>query len=238
MDLVPDIFFEKQEGYLCAQHALNALLQGPYFTAVDLASIGRDLDAKESLVHGRATSGNNYDDSGYFSIQVIQSALKVWDVELVPWGSESAAQARQAPQDELGYICHLDQHWFTLRKFSVPWRWYNLNSTQSHPTYLSETYLGMLLQQIQNEGYSIFIAKGHLPACGADEKAVHLAPPSFQEKEKGKTPFSGVGYRLTDTPLQDTTTASSSFGGGKNEKSDAPAPSMDEIRRKRLARFG
>lgn len=43
---------------------------GSYFTAVDLADIGRELDVKESIVHGRQVSGNNYDDSGYFSIQV------------------------------------------------------------------------------------------------------------------------------------------------------------------------
>ena len=35
------VFHERQEGQLCAQHALNALLQGPYFTAVDLAEIAQ-----------------------------------------------------------------------------------------------------------------------------------------------------------------------------------------------------
>ncbi|ORX54463.1 Machado-joseph disease protein MJD [Hesseltinella vesiculosa] len=228
MDLVPDIFFEKQEGNLCAQHALNALLQGPYFTAIDLAEIGRDLDAKESIVHGRQVHGNNYDDSGYFSIQVIQRALSVWDLELVPWGSTDASSAREAPQDQLAYICHLDQHWFTLRKFAVPWRWYNLNSTQACPSYLSETYLGMLLQQIQSEGYSIFIVKGSLPGCSADERAVHMAPPSMQEKSKGATPFSGKGVRLSDTVGDNT----------HNEATSPSQPSLDEIRQKRLARFG
>ena len=37
----------QQEGSLCAQHCLNALLQGPYFSAVDLADIGRQLDESE-----------------------------------------------------------------------------------------------------------------------------------------------------------------------------------------------
>jgi ataxin-3 len=37
----------QQEGQLCAQHALNALLQGPYFTAVDLATIAQQLDEEE-----------------------------------------------------------------------------------------------------------------------------------------------------------------------------------------------
>lgn len=34
---------------MCAQHALNALLQGSYFTAVDLASIAQELDEKERI---------------------------------------------------------------------------------------------------------------------------------------------------------------------------------------------
>lgn len=37
----------QQEGSLCAQHCLNALLQGPYFSAVDLAEIARQLDESE-----------------------------------------------------------------------------------------------------------------------------------------------------------------------------------------------
>lgn len=37
----------QQEGSLCAQHCLNALLQNPYFTAVDLADLGRGIDEEE-----------------------------------------------------------------------------------------------------------------------------------------------------------------------------------------------
>lgn len=37
----------QQEGSLCAQHCLNALLQNQYFTAVDLAQIGQNLDEQE-----------------------------------------------------------------------------------------------------------------------------------------------------------------------------------------------
>jgi len=41
------IYYEKQESSLCGQHALNALLIGPYFTPGDLAEIAAELDAKE-----------------------------------------------------------------------------------------------------------------------------------------------------------------------------------------------
>ncbi|XP_075742178.1 ataxin-3-like [Rhipicephalus microplus] len=103
------IFHEKQEGSLCAQHCLNGLLQGEYFTAVDLATIAQQIDEqeRETMAEGGLNSDDyqrfvhqpsgNLDDSGYFSVQVIASALKVWGLELVPYSSTDAvAQAAQA----------------------------------------------------------------------------------------------------------------------------------------------
>ena len=75
--------FSQQEGALCAQHCLNALLQGPYYTAVDLADLAKQLDEAERQ---RMSEGNdpdseeyrrfmaqpsaNMDDTGFFSVQV------------------------------------------------------------------------------------------------------------------------------------------------------------------------
>lgn len=39
--------FLQQEGRLCAQHCLNAVLQGSYFTAVDLSELAMRLDEEE-----------------------------------------------------------------------------------------------------------------------------------------------------------------------------------------------
>jgi len=39
----------QQEGSLCAQHCLNNLLQGEYFTPVDLSSIAHQLDEEERM---------------------------------------------------------------------------------------------------------------------------------------------------------------------------------------------
>ncbi|KAG2224484.1 hypothetical protein INT45_010550 [Circinella minor] len=254
MDLVPDIFFEKQEGQLCAQHALNALLQDSYFTAVDLAEIGQRLNDQENemLTHQGITQqqqASNFDDSGYFSVQVIQEALSVWGLQLIPWKSEDVKEARENPQNEVAYICNLAEHWFTLRKFVVPWRWYNLNSTQAQPTYLSETYLDMLLQQIQNEQYSVFVVRGKLPESRADRLAVTLPDPTTiinnneSEKEKMNQPFSGRGYSLTTTEIQENKEEdeedeeiqlAKAIEASLQESIDP----IEEMRRKRLARFG
>ncbi|KAI8638463.1 the Josephin domain of Ataxin-3 in complex with ubiquitin molecule [Parasitella parasitica] len=155
---------------LCAQHALNVLLQGNYFTAVDLAEIGQELDRQEQLVGGRkvGSESQNYDDSGYFSIQVLQKALEIWNLELKPWKSKEMDEARKIPTQQNAYICNLRNHWFTLRKFSETYRWYNLDSTQPAPTYLGEDYLALMLHQIECEGYSIFAVYGTLSQSEVD----------------------------------------------------------------------
>jgi ataxin-3 len=74
MDMREVIFFEKQDGRLCAQHALNMLLQEPYFSAEALAEIAHELDDKEkqllSSEDRERFRSQNFDDTGYFSLQV------------------------------------------------------------------------------------------------------------------------------------------------------------------------
>ncbi|XP_042294737.1 ataxin-3 isoform X3 [Sceloporus undulatus] len=122
------IFHERQEGSLCAQHCLNNLLQGEYFSPVELSSIAQQLDEEERIrmAEGGLSSeeyrtflqqpSGNMDDSGFFSIQ-----------------------------------------------------WFNLNSLLTGPELISDTYLALFLAQLQQEGYSIFVVKGDLPDCEADQ---------------------------------------------------------------------
>ncbi|XP_074616047.1 ataxin-3-like isoform X2 [Acropora palmata] len=155
------IFHEKQEGSLCAQHCLNALLQGPYFTAVDLADIARQLDEdeRERMAEGDMTSkdyqeflkqpSSNMDDSGFFSIQVICNALRLWDIKLVAFPSPEAKEARENPQNQRAFICNLQQHWLTIRKLGH--QWFNLNSLLAKPELITETYLLLYLTQLQTD---------------------------------------------------------------------------------------
>jgi ataxin-3 len=177
------IFHEKQEGSLCAQHCLNSLLQGDYYSAVDLASIARDLDTIEqnfmtdggsSGMNGGVASSqskpesSNYDDTGFFSIQVLQNALKAWDLELVPYTSsqEVARVARDTPTEQRAYICNFREHWYTIRRIGL--YWFNLNSLFTKPELVSDMHLSILLAQLINDGYSIFIVHGDLPKSEAD----------------------------------------------------------------------
>uniref|UniRef100_A0A914VHI1 Ataxin-3 homolog n=1 Tax=Plectus sambesii TaxID=2011161 RepID=A0A914VHI1_9BILA len=164
------IFFEKQEASLCAQHALNALLQGPFFSAVDLAEIAQQLDQLETNMMdqpGLSSTSQNMDDSGFFSVQVMSEALKVWGLELVPFTSPRAVAFKDDPTSAKAYICNHREHWFTIRRLGF--QWFNLNSLLSGPQLVSDTYLHLFLAQLVNDGYTIFVIVGDLPTCQADE---------------------------------------------------------------------
>lgn len=131
---------------------------------------------------------------------------------------------------------------------------------QPAPSYLGENYLAMMLQQIEGEGYSVFAVKGKLDDSSADRRARALLRPQNEGAVDGKelpkmVPFSGQGYSLSaannsntkdhgllqeegeddeETMLAKAIQASMET----NSKPAAPKDDMDEIRRKRLARFG
>ena len=164
------IHHETQDGLLCAQHCLNSLLQGDYYSAIDLANIARELDGieREFVKDYSTNESSNYDDSGFFSIQVIQKALEAWKLELTSFKSsnELASYARNHPAEQNAYICNYKQHWYTIRKIGR--YWFNLNSMFKKPELISDTYLSVLLKQLEYEGYSIFIVDGQLPTSQAD----------------------------------------------------------------------
>ncbi|KAG8999983.1 hypothetical protein FRB95_011489 [Tulasnella sp. JGI-2019a] len=60
------------------------------------------------------------------------------------------------------FVLNLDSHWFTLRRFgpvSLDFHWFNLNSLSKKPEFVSNTLLGMTLQQAETEGYSVFVVR-------------------------------------------------------------------------------
>lgn len=123
------------------------------------------------------------DDSGYFSVQVISSALEVWGLELVPYSSTDD-RVKSAPRDPCkmkAFICNYKDHWFTIRRLGN--QWFNLNSLLSKPELISDTYLALFLAQLKNDGYSIFVVLGDLPECEADELLkLHPAQPTAKRQ--------------------------------------------------------
>uniref|UniRef100_A0A3Q4GIY0 ubiquitinyl hydrolase 1 n=2 Tax=Pseudocrenilabrinae TaxID=318546 RepID=A0A3Q4GIY0_NEOBR len=151
------IFHEKQEGSLCAQHCLNNLLQGEYFTPVDLSSIAHQLDEEERM---RMAEGGMASEEYRTFLQVISNALRVWGLELILFNSREYQSLMINP------ILHLQlQGFFILFSF----QWFNLNSLLTGPELISDTYLALFLAQLQQEGYSIFVIRGNLPECEAEQ---------------------------------------------------------------------
>ena len=142
----------------------------------------RDLVAARFFENGSP----NYNDSGFFSVQVISRALQIWGLEMTPIGSTTMREAKAHPEQQKAFICNFDQHWLTLRQFGdSPDRWYDLNSTASLPKPITATYLGMYLQQLETEGYSIFVITGQLPVCDGDQEAELVpVPPKDTELDK------------------------------------------------------
>uniref|UniRef100_A0A1A8QS21 ubiquitinyl hydrolase 1 n=1 Tax=Nothobranchius rachovii TaxID=451742 RepID=A0A1A8QS21_9TELE len=109
----------------------------------------------------------NMDDSGFFSIQVISNALRVWGLELLLFNSREYQSLMINPVNEKAFICNYKEHWFTIRKLGQ--QWFNLNSLLTGPELISDTYLALFLAQLQQEGYSIFVIRGNLPECEAEQ---------------------------------------------------------------------
>lgn len=137
-----------------------------YEERLRMAECGEDSEEYQRFI--QQPSGN-MDDSGYFSVQVISSALEVWGLELVPYTSteQRARDACTSPDKMQAFICNYKDHWFTIRRLGH--QWFNLNSLLSKPELISNTYLALFLAQLQQEGYSIFVVFGNLPECEADK---------------------------------------------------------------------
>ncbi|XP_062207461.1 putative ataxin-3 homolog [Phragmites australis] len=169
------LYHEVQEGKLCAVHCVNTALQGPFFSEFDLAALAADLDQRERQVMlegGAATAAagdflaegegsHNVSLGGDFSIQVLQKALEVWDLQVIPLDSPAAGSSLFDPELEAAFICHLQDHWFCIRK--VNGEWYNFNSLYPAPEHLSKFYLSAFIDTLKGSGWSIFAVRGNFP---------------------------------------------------------------------------
>ncbi|MCL7045633.1 hypothetical protein MKW94_027852 [Papaver nudicaule] len=167
------LYHEVQESKLCAVHCVNTVLQGPYFSEFDLAALASDLDSKErqmmlesetvtdDFLRFDSEGSHNVSMDGDFSIQVLQKALEVLDLQVIPLNSPVAEPAQVDPELENAFICHLQNHWFSIRK--VNGEWYNFNSLYAAPEHLSRFYLSAYLDSLKGSGWSIFIVRGSFP---------------------------------------------------------------------------
>jgi ataxin-3 len=125
------------------------------------------IDTADFRAFAAEESGNVSLD-GNFSLTVLQEALRVWGLACTPFASKTepeAAAARAAPVAQRGFLLNLDRHWYSIRRIGV--EWFNFNSLLAAPQPVSDTYLALMLQQLQVEGWSIFVVTGAWQARGA-----------------------------------------------------------------------
>ncbi|GIL78618.1 hypothetical protein Vretimale_6219 [Volvox reticuliferus] len=161
------LYHEKQVAALCGVHCLNTLLQGPYFSEIELAQIAQGLDELERALVGEGALGEgsgNVALDGMFSIQVLSRALESWGLQVVSLESEEAREFKAAPTTAAAFICNLHEHWFTLRRVAHG-EWWNFNSLYPAPQPLSTFYLQAFLDTLRGEGWTIFVVTGPLPAA-------------------------------------------------------------------------
>lgn len=234
---------------LCAQHALNALLQGQYYDASQLAQIATELDQLEASELGlsradiaaRDRSSLNMDDTGFFSVSVLERALQVWGISITSWRSAEMRARHDAPEREAAFVLNLNSHWFTIRSFGTSSKfWYNLNSFLAEPQWIGNNYLGTLLHTAESEGYSVFVVQASEGSAGqglresdADQIADHLPPPGAASSSTDSSTASlGLRPETTASKLSSSSnpsasgfgTSATSFGlGGDEEDADLQA---------------
>ncbi|KAL4402146.1 cysteine-type deubiquitinase [Malassezia pachydermatis] len=206
---------------MCAQHALNAILQGHYFDPVQLSQIAKEIQdyEQDELCMPNELNGlseaNHMDESGYFSVEVIDRALKAWDMNLVRWRDCSELRSRYAhPEREFAFLLNLGNHWFALRGFGHTQRqWFNLNSFFTEPQWLGEMYLSTFLQQAEHENYTIFAIQpqdGSAPPDTiaddmADVQTPVMAPTQFVDDEDDKDLQAAIRASLEEHTQPSTT---------------------------------
>ena len=144
----------------------------------------------------------NVDESGNFSIQVLQQALKSVGVDIRPAASPDAGTALQQPTRERAFICNLAAHWFTIVKLDDKEGWFNCNSLYPAPEPVGELHLDAFLRQVALEGYTIFVCRGNLP-----ERSSRYGQPSHN----GKWLTRPQAAELTAQVRQTTTLGSASL---------------------------
>ncbi|KAF0977662.1 hypothetical protein FDP41_002984 [Naegleria fowleri] len=196
--MISNIYHEKQEGRLCAMHSLNNLLQGAYFTEIDLMEIARNLDRKEaellqaeSGVQQQTRTSHNVSDEGDFSIGVISTSLEVWGLNLIPITHPSIVQSiREKPWEEKSF-------------------------------YLQSS--GTL--QLKQEGYSIYVVKGELPPCEAELYSETFDPKSVTSRSRASSSSSRPQQDNTIdfiTKMQESIL--SGTGARQHQQSTVPMP--------------
>lgn len=175
------VYWEKQgNDRMCGLHCINSILQGPYYTPENLAEIGKELDEQESeflkchsndLVRNNST---NVLEDGFINISVIIECLKRMNICLKNVSEEDLMKiVSNDHHQDIGYICNLEKHWFSIRKIYN--NWYVLDSLKSNPLYIKDMKLKFYFNDIMKK-YHIFSVQNENPYISLPKPDISFTP--------------------------------------------------------------
>lgn len=187
------VYFEKQgSDRLCGVHCLNALVQGPVYTQVDLNKYASEIEKQEAALLAADPSkpkpprsmtiaslsnqpkSEHQDATGYFSLPVLEKSLMTkYGISVQNAARRDIIQQinREGLEGHEGFVIHLRDHWFAARAIPNPQytgvrEWFFLDSLKPGPQPVTENELWGTLQGIIQSGGNVFILSGgKLPAC-------------------------------------------------------------------------
>ena len=161
------LYHEAQLSSLCGVHALNNLLQGPFFGAGDLASYAHQLDEAEAALMTQSWNEAAQQSqqshridvrTGDFSLDVLAKALESRGISLINVDHASVAEAvGSQPEREEGFLVHRSSHWFALRQVSS--LWWSLDSKLPRPKLISHEALGPYISRLRVDGHTLHVAR-------------------------------------------------------------------------------
>ncbi|XP_010039171.2 ataxin-3 homolog [Eucalyptus grandis] len=151
-----------------AVHCLNALLQGPLFGESDLTAITIKLDRKEHLNLKRefnlsAYSSRHFWFDGFgFQVEVLQEALKTWDIQITPLHPRNARKSLIDFEQESALICLRDykEDWTCVRK--VDGEWYEFDCHHEAPEHVPGFYVPAYIDSLERLGWTVYLVRGKL----------------------------------------------------------------------------
>ena len=124
----------------------------------------------------------------------------------VPINSEDMKEVKANPLSAQAFMCNYQSHWIAIRQLYGTW--YHLNSLSKHPTPLSDTYLGMYIQQLESEQYTVFVVQGDLPPPSdpalnqwvSQRQAKYWTPEEIQVAQSGGGGGGGAPVAVAEDP--------------------------------------
>lgn len=178
------VYWEKQgNDRMCGLHCINSMLQGPHYSEDMLAIIGKELDQQETdflKAHGADTNeiarhnSSNVLEDGFINISVLVECLKRKNILLENVSETDLIKIiTNDHHQDIGYICNLREHWFSVRKIYNTW--YILDSLKKAPLYIKDVQLKLYFNDVIKK-YHVFAVHNVNPYVCLPKPDINFQP--------------------------------------------------------------